>query len=228
MTNSDTDPGQTADASSGTGGGTNSTGNNTAGNTPSSKSAESQNPTSKQPSPPSQPANIAVTGISLNKSFATLEINGTVTLTEAVSPSNATDKSVTWSSDSKGVAVVDSTGTVTAKSAGTATITAKTVNGKTASCTVKVNAPVVKFDVETYKQYAITYGESIGLIHYVGLGSNSWNAWTNLYPALSDETMKKNIRGSLHNLKELDGATHFEVFLEKVKDNDYRLYLYYS
>ncbi len=107
-------------------------------------------------------------------------------------------------------------------------ITAVTANGKTASCTVTVKAPAVAFDAGVYKSYAISYGESIGLTHYVGLGSGSWNAWVNLYPSLSDDTMKKNIRDSCHSLKELDGAVYFEVFLEKVKDNEYRLYMTYS
>ena len=56
-----------------------------------------------------------------------------VTLTATVEPSNATDKSVSWSSSNDMVASVTSTGMVIAALAGTAVITAKTVNGKTAT-----------------------------------------------------------------------------------------------
>ena len=84
-----------------------------------------------------------VTGVSLNKSQITLEIGGTATLTATVSPENATDKSVTWESDKTNIATVDNTGKVTAISDGTAVITVKTANNKTATCTVTVNAAVI-------------------------------------------------------------------------------------
>ncbi len=68
-------------------------------------------------------------------------------LTATVSPSNATDKRVTWSSDNEKVAKVDSEGKVTAVAPGAATITVTTVDGsKTATCEVTVNNP----DVYTY------------------------------------------------------------------------------
>lgn len=60
-------------------------------------------------------------------------------LNETVYPTNATNKTVTWSSSDPTVASVNSIGKVSAESAGTATITAKTVNGKTATCKVTVN-----------------------------------------------------------------------------------------
>lgn len=72
---------------------------------------------------------IAVTGISLNQSTITLDKNDTYKLTALVSPNNATDKSVTWSSSNDNVATVSDNGLVTAVSAGTAEITAKTNNG---------------------------------------------------------------------------------------------------
>ena len=62
-------------------------------------------------------------------------------ITAKVSPSNAYNKKLTWTSSSRSVATVTSGGTVIAKKAGTTTITAKTVNGKKASCTVKVVVP---------------------------------------------------------------------------------------
>lgn len=77
------------------------------------------------------------TNLSLNKTSVSLTVGETATLTATVSPSNAANQSVTWSSSNNSVATV-SNGKVTAKSAGTATITAKTHNGITATCNVTV------------------------------------------------------------------------------------------
>ena len=84
--------------------------------------------------------NIAITEVRLNKSTETLTEGDTTTLTATVLPENTTyGKSVKWGSSNVAVATVDLMGKVTAKSAGTAVITATSENGKTASCTVTVN-----------------------------------------------------------------------------------------
>ena len=82
----------------------------------------------------------APTSVSLNKTSLTLDVGKSYTLTKTVSPSNAVI-SCTWSSSNTSIAIVDSNGKVTAKKAGTATITVKTSNGKTATCKVTVNLP---------------------------------------------------------------------------------------
>ena len=80
------------------------------------------------------------TSVSLNKTSLTLDVSKSYTLTKTVSPSKAVT-SYTWSSSNTRVATVDGNGKVTAKKAGTATITVKTSNGKTATCKVTVNLP---------------------------------------------------------------------------------------
>ena len=80
----------------------------------------------------------------------------TSTLIVTITPENATDKSVTWSSSDETVASVDATGLVTALKAGTATITATTANGLTASCTVTVKAKSAGIDgVESEGESAV-------------------------------------------------------------------------
>ena len=84
-------------------------------------------------------ATVSVTGVSLNVTALSMTIGDTQTLTATITPSNATNKSVTWSSSNTSVATVSSSGVVTAKAAGTATITVKTKDGsKTAKCSVTV------------------------------------------------------------------------------------------
>ncbi len=80
------------------------------------------------------------TSVELNKTQAALVEGSETTLTATVLPVNAANRTVAWSSSAPAVASVDENGKVTAKSAGTAVITATTVNGKTASCTFTVTA----------------------------------------------------------------------------------------
>ena len=82
---------------------------------------------------------VAVTGVTLNSTTLELEVGETGTVAATVAPENATDKTVTWSSDKTDIATVDSTGKVTAVKEGTTTITAK-AGEKTATCTVTVKA----------------------------------------------------------------------------------------
>ena len=85
---------------------------------------------------------VSVTGVSLNESSITLDVGGSKTLAATVTPENATNKKVRWTSDNETVATVSEDGVVTAVAGGTAVITATTHDGLfTASCTVTVNAP---------------------------------------------------------------------------------------
>ena len=80
---------------------------------------------------------IPVTKLTLDKNNITLHEGQTAALKAVISPYNALNKTVTWSTSDARVASV-SGGKITAKSAGTAKITAKSNNGKTAVCTVVV------------------------------------------------------------------------------------------
>ena len=87
-----------------------------------------------------EPEVVPVTGVTLNQTAVTLDIDQSITLTATVAPENATNKAVTWASDKTDVATVDANGKVTAVAAGTANITVTTADdGKTATCAVTVN-----------------------------------------------------------------------------------------
>ncbi len=88
---------------------------------------------------PVAPTVIAVTGVKLDQTTLTLNAGKSAQLTATVSPSNATNKNVTWSSNNSNISV--SGGKVTAKTAGTAIVTVTTADGGyTAQCNVTVNA----------------------------------------------------------------------------------------
>ena len=110
-----------------------------------------------------EPPVIAVDSVTVSPSTLNMTEGDTQKLQASVSPSDATDKTVTWSSSNDQVASV-SGGTVTALKAGTATITA-TAGGKKGTCSVTVAAKVysvtgVKLDI-TSKE--LTEGESFTL-----------------------------------------------------------------
>ena len=101
---------------------------------------------------------VPVEGVELNKNFIILSIDGTEELTATVVPNNATNIAVSWSSSNTNVATVNN-GLVTAKAAGSATITiiVRTVDGDFKDfCTVTVIPPYQRLTI-TSPSYGDTY-----------------------------------------------------------------------
>ena len=97
------------------------------------------------------PTDVHVTGVSLGLTKLNLQAGDTRNLTATITPDNATNKNVTWTSSDDDVVTVSNTGEVSAIAEGEATITVTTVDGnKTATCAVKVAAQetyTVTFDL---------------------------------------------------------------------------------
>ncbi len=88
-----------------------------------------------------EPATVAVENVTLDVTEKTLKVNETFTLVATVTPEDATNKAVEWSSADKKIATVDKNGKVKAVKAGTVKITVKTKDGgKKATCSVTVQA----------------------------------------------------------------------------------------
>lgn len=141
-------------------------------NTTSKPSEGNQNeqPTTT-PTPENQ--NVEVTDISLNKNSLGLIIGNSDTLTANITPSNATNKSVTWSSSNSSIISVDNSGKVTAKAIGSATITAKTANGKEAIATV--TSDVKNITLTVGNQTISKYGTITSTNITVNIDANGYN-----------------------------------------------------
>ncbi len=107
---------------------------------------------------------VSATGITLDKtSLALTNSTKTGQLIATVSPADAADKTIVWSSSNASIATVDTKGKVTAKSNGTAVITAKTQNGAySANCTVTVtgfhfgSSSIVTFVSDTNADFSVS------------------------------------------------------------------------
>ena len=91
----------------------------------------------------SAPAPIPVASVSVTPSSATLQVNATVQLSAATRDANnnvLTGRVIGWSSGNGAIATVSSSGLVTAKGAGSISITAAS-EGQTGSATITVSAP---------------------------------------------------------------------------------------
>lgn len=84
-----------------------------------------------------EPVTVKATKIEIEENIETMYVGDTETLTATISPSNVTNKKITWKTSDKDIVTIDSNGKITAKKVGTAEITASTSNGKTSS--IKIN-----------------------------------------------------------------------------------------
>jgi uncharacterized protein YjdB len=107
---------------------------------------------------------IPVTGITLDKTLITMDVNQTAVLNPTIAPVTATNKSIAWASYNSNIAEVSQKGVVTSKAEGTVNITATTVDGGVvAFCTVVVKKiPVTGVNLDK-TNLTIEVGKSISL-----------------------------------------------------------------
>ena len=131
---------------------------NTGGNNKSGQSGQSDTPSVQPSDNPSsdQGGEVAVTGVSLDKTELALEVGKSDTLKATVTPDNASNTKVNWASSDETVVTVSSLGKVTAVKVGTAKITATSASNPEIKAAIKklfANIDSVEIPAGMLRQY---------------------------------------------------------------------------
>jgi hypothetical protein len=135
---------------------------------------------------------VKVTGITVTPENHTLMAGGTFTLTAAVFPGNASDKSVAWESNNTGVATVDANGVVTAVAAGEANITVTSVanSARSATCEITVtDAYNVLLDQHTLQVAIGGTGALVATIAPLASKTITWSSSDNTVATVDNGTV---------------------------------------
>ncbi|WP_428232598.1 Ig-like domain-containing protein [Flavobacterium sp.] len=152
-------------------------------------------------------SNVAVTSVSLNPTTATLSVGATQQLTPTVLPSNATNKSVSYSSNNTGIATVNAAGLVTAIANGSATITVTTADGnKTSTATITVTTATGAYFTIKNKwtnNYLYDTGANVG---YGATVANNNYKWEKVAVDATYFILKNVGTGDIMHIENLTGA----------------------
>ena len=163
-----------------------------------------------------------VTGITLDRTTLELIRGESQTIVATISPTNASDKTVVWSSSNNDVAEVSSSGVITAKGAGSATITATSVDGGyTATCTITVTDPPLTVHASMGVGYYFTSAGSMRAVYVEADASGGSGSYVEYYikvyfnGELVTEGAKDEIRVTVAN-----GTYTAEVYVKDSNGNE--------
>ena len=135
------------------------------------------------------PKEILATGIKVDSSALDIKVGSSSKITAVVLPVTATNRGIKWTSSNDKIVKVDSNGNISAKSAGTAVITATTTNGHSAKVTVRVaNNNVAVTSIALSKNTAtINIGDTIGITAIVAPSNATDKSviWTSSNPKVA-------------------------------------------
>jgi uncharacterized protein YjdB/putative hemolysin len=132
--------------------------------------------------------NVPVTGVSVSPTTLQIGVGATSTLTATLSPTNASNQNVTWTSSNTSIATVSASGLVTAIAVGSATITATTQDGSfTSTCLVTVSTAPITYCTSkgTTATYEWIKGVTIGSFSNASVSNSGYGDFTSLSVALS-------------------------------------------
>ena len=141
---------------------------------------------------------ISVDGISLDKNELTINVGESSKLSAAISPANANNKKITWTSDKPEIAEVDQNGNVTGKAEGNAVITVTTEDGgETANCNVTVKFIHIESISLDKNELELGIGESSKLSITItpANASNKKITWTSDNSGIAEVDQNGNVTG---------------------------------
>lgn len=143
------------------------------------------------------PAEVAVSGVSIDQSSVEMTIGEKKQLSATVTPSDATDQSITWSSSKKSVATISNQGLVTAIAEGTTTIKAR-AGEKTSACIVTVRKEIIAVTSITLDKTSLSLvkGESETLVATVNPSNATHTkvSWTSTAPGVATVDSEGNVK----------------------------------
>ena len=137
------------------------------------KETQNSTPNQENNSPTNNNKPIEVTKVQLNATSKAMIVNTKDKLVATVTPDNASNKTVSWSSNNPSVITVDQNGNLKAVGLGEATITVKTANGKVA--TAKVTSDVKSITLNVANNTISKYGTIKSTKINVNIDSNGYN-----------------------------------------------------
>lgn len=162
-----------------------------------------------------------ITGLSLNKTSAKLQLGDSLTLTHTVSPANVYNSSVSYKSSNTAVAKVSSKGVVTAVGTGSAVITCTAKDGSKLSATCKITVSPKKVTSVTVKNatpdgYTLTWEKTTGATGYKVYRYNTSTKKYEGYKSLSGNSLTftglkagSNASYKVYAYAKVDGLTYY-------------------
>jgi hypothetical protein len=150
--------------------------------------------------------NIAVTGVSVSPGSFNIAVGGTQQVTATVAPSNATNKTVTWTSSNTAVATVNSSGLVTGVATGVATIVATTQDGsKVANAEVTVGQQTYYQILNRWQANTYLYDSGNGKVSYGTSASGAAYQWAKVDAGGGFFYLKNKATGNIMHVEDQTG-----------------------
>jgi len=125
---------------------------------------------------------VEVESIKINYPNLKVSLGGTATFKAEVKPANSTNKEIIWKSSNENIATIDKNGEITPNGVGQTIITAKSSNGKTATCKLDIYA--LKYD-----STLLDVGETECIVH----GADKLNSFVSSNPKIASVDQMGNV-----------------------------------